>query len=633
MALMAAAACLGTAGPAGSAFPGENGKIAFTSHRTGGATPGDIFVMEADGSGETQLTSNLANEAGAAFSPDGNQVAFDRVTGGAFAANRDVFVVPATGGKEVPVATGPDNESSPAWSPDGTKLAFDSTRSGDGDIWVVNADGSGAANLTKAPASGDNAAAWSPDGTRIAFHSQRGAPSNTDVYVMNADGSNQTRLTTDANVDAVPSWSPDGTRIVFRRNTLGQQDGDIWAMNADGSGEVKLTEDTAADDNPAWSPDGTKIAFNSARGGTSGDVYVMNADGSNEIPLTEERAADGGPDWQRLIVLPVNGTPPSIPTSGVDGDTVACDPGVWTGGSPTFTYTWLRDSASIAGATAGSYTLTSADVGRSIVCRVTATNASGTASADSNALVPTAPADPPPADPPPADPPPTGGTGPPAGGSPSGNAPLTLAELDATDPPTLGKDVNVAPVSGDVLVSLPAGASASQSVPGLKGRQFEPLQEARQIPVGSFIDTRRGTVALHTARDSKKRIQTGEFAAGVFQVLQSRKVKARGMTELRLKGLTAGFASCGARERSAVAGTSRLSRRAIRRLRARARGRYRTRGRHSAATVRGTVWDTIDRCDGTLTKVRRGKVAVRDFRRKRTILVTRGKRYLARAPG
>ena len=126
-------------------------------------------------------------------------------------------------------------------------------------------------------------------------------------------------------------------------------------------------------------------------------------------------------------------------------------------------------------------------------------------------------------------------------------------------------------------------------------------------------------------------LQSGRFTAGLFQVLQSRKRAAKGLTELRMKGSAASFRSCRQGKRGARAEAA-LSRRAIRRLRARARGRYRTRGRHSAATVRGTTWTVVDRCDGTLTKVRRGKVAVRDFRLKKTIVVKRGERYLAKAP-
>jgi hypothetical protein len=110
----------------------------------------------------------------------------------------------------------------------------------------------------------------------------------------------------------------------------------------------------------------------------------------------------------------------------------------------------------------------------------------------------------------------------------------------------------------------------------------------------------------------------------MFRVLQSR--RSRGLTDVVLKG--ASFSSC----RRAGGGKRAIAAASIRRrLRANARGRFRTRGRHSAATVRGTAWLTADRCDGTLTKVARGRVAVRDFRRKRTVLVRAGKSYLARA--
>jgi hypothetical protein len=146
--------------------------------------------------------------------------------------------------------------------------------------------------------------------------------------------------------------------------------------------------------------------------------------------------------------------------------------------------------------------------------------------------------------------------------------------------------------------------------------------------VGSFLNTRRGTVRLVAATDNAGGTQTGTFSRGLFQVLQSRARRARGMTELRLKGSS--FRSCRA-GLGGRAGAAQVSRRTIRRVRSNARGRFRTRGRNSAATVRGTVWITADRCDGTLTTVKRGRVAVRDFRRKRTITVRAGKSYLARA--
>jgi hypothetical protein len=169
------------------------------------------------------------------------------------------------------------------------------------------------------------------------------------------------------------------------------------------------------------------------------------------------------------------------------------------------------------------------------------------------------------------------------------------------------------------------GAQASQ-----KGRSFAPLTQPRELPIRSLVDARRGTTRLTTARTRREdQIQDGLFSKGIFQVLQSRKVRARGLTEVRLKG--GNFRRC-SQTGKAGPGAAQLRRRVIRRLRGSARGRFRTRGRHSAATVRGTVWQVIDRCDGTLTKVTRGRVAVRDFRRKKTVIVRAGKSYLARAP-
>ena len=108
-------------------------------------------------------------------------------------------------------------------------------------------------------------------------------------------------------------------------------------------------------------------------------------------------------------------------------------------------------------------------------------------------------------------------------------------------PPVIGETATVREVKGKVFVGIPSsGARAAQ-----KGIDFVPLDEARGIPIGSFVDTRKGTVALSTARDKAGKTQVGRFSAGLFQVLQSRKRSAKGLTELRLKGSTAGFRSCG----------------------------------------------------------------------------------------
>jgi hypothetical protein len=214
----------------------------------------------------------------------------------------------------------------------------------------------------------------------------------------------------------------------------------------------------------------------------------------------------------------------------------------------------------------------------------------------------------------------------PVGGEESAGAVAGIRLFDAplvpTPPPRLGRAVSVDEVSGSVLVGIPARGGSARAAQ--KGIRFVPLSEVRSVPVGSFLDTKRGTVRLTSARNAAGATQSGTFTGGVFQVLQSRKRSAKGLTNLALKG--GSFKRCSARGAARTA----LSRSAIRRLRSNARGRFRTRGRYSAATVRGTTWTTVDRCDGTLTSVKRGRVAVRDFRRKRTIVVRAGKSYLAR---
>jgi hypothetical protein len=219
-----------------------------------------------------------------------------------------------------------------------------------------------------------------------------------------------------------------------------------------------------------------------------------------------------------------------------------------------------------------------------------------------------------------------------------------IVQSAAVDPPVYGRRFNVEPIKGDVFVSVPPGtarasakARASITVPGIKGRDFIPLREARQVPVGSLLDTRKGTVRLQSARNKNGATQASEFVGGVFQVLQSGKTSAKGLTELRLKG--ASFRSCGrtgkrtkGKKSDLNANAARRSKRRIRRLRGNGKGRFRTRGRYSSATVRGTIWTVTDRCDGTLTKVSRGRVAVRDLRKRKTKTLRAGKSYLARAP-
>ena len=223
------------------------------------------------------------------------------------------------------------------------------------------------------------------------------------------------------------------------------------------------------------------------------------------------------------------------------------------------------------------------------------------------------------------------GTGPGAGGqggTGAGGGGVLEQQLNS---PVFASSVNLYETSGEVFIKLPDTATAAGVEAAQKGSGFVPLEEARQVPVGTLVDTGQGSVRLVSARNASGEEQSGNFARGLFQVLQARRPRAP--TVLRLKGSS--FRNCTVRGsgRRAVAARRRLSRRTVRRLSGNANGNYRTRGRHSSATVRGTKWTVADRCDGTLTRVTRGSVRVRDFRRKRSIVLGPGKSYLARAAG
>jgi dipeptidyl aminopeptidase/acylaminoacyl peptidase len=202
-----------------------------------------------------------------------------------------------------PLSLPPNQHSAFATFPgENGKITFDSNRDGGNyDIYVMNADGSEQTRLTTDPGI-DEDPNWSPDGTKIAFNSIRDG--NREIYVMNADGSEQTRLTNNPAIDTTPDWSPDGEKIVFRRN-LESQNPEIYIMNAaDGTEQINISNNPAIDFDPSWSPDGTKIAFTSYRLGFS-EIFVMNAaDGTEQINISNNRgSADGHPDWGKATTL------------------------------------------------------------------------------------------------------------------------------------------------------------------------------------------------------------------------------------------------------------------------------------------------------------------------------------------
>jgi Tol biopolymer transport system component len=174
----------------------------------------------------------------------------------------------ADGSNRAQLTTDPEQDFDPVWSPDGAKIAFRSHRNGNAEIYVMDADGSDQTNLTNYHNNDDWSPAWSPDGAHIAFASMR--PEGEGIWVMQADGSNPHPVATPPGVNDYPSWSPDSQRIAwnctFGRFLYGRvADFEICVVNADGTGLAQLTDTEGNNKFPAWSPDGSHIAFVSDR--------------------------------------------------------------------------------------------------------------------------------------------------------------------------------------------------------------------------------------------------------------------------------------------------------------------------------------------------------------------------------
>ena len=284
-------------------------QIAFVSDRDGNF---DIYVMDADGGNLQNLTNHRGWDGSPSWSPDGNRIAFTSKRDGHVIGGHptdDIYVMDADGRNQQNLTNNPSYDTSPSWSPDGKRIAFDSNRDGpfNWEIYVIDADGRNLQRLTNNPDDGghpdDRYPSWSPDGKRIVFSARReGHVENKfavtyEIYVMDVDGGNQQRLTNNRNNELSPVWSPDGNRIAFSSDRKGEwQNFEIYAMDVDGGNQQRLTNNRIFDWQPSWSPDGKRIVFMSDRDGNS-EIYVMDADGGNLQNLTNNRDSDGSPAW------------------------------------------------------------------------------------------------------------------------------------------------------------------------------------------------------------------------------------------------------------------------------------------------------------------------------------------------
>ncbi len=210
-----------------------------------------IYVMDADGSNQTNLTNDPDGDYYLpSWSPDGKHILY--VSGHGDNKNYDIYVMDADGSNRVRLTPQPGSNSYPQWSPDGKHILFESGRDNSrGGIYVMDSDGSNVQQLTFAPRAGgfSGQATWSPDGSKIVFISGFTDGPKSAIYVMNLRDKQTTRLTDAALVAQYPHWSPDGRFIVFQVSaTAGSNQDSIYVMNADGSNAIKVAEGFG----PAW---------------------------------------------------------------------------------------------------------------------------------------------------------------------------------------------------------------------------------------------------------------------------------------------------------------------------------------------------------------------------------------------
>lgn len=308
-------------------------KIVFASTRSGNS---EIYLMNADGSDQIRLTTNSANDAEPAFSPDGARIAFTSDRGGM----RQIYIMGYDGTEVTRLTNGPGYCRRAAFSPDGSKIAFERWETEEArtraDIWIMSVDGSSQTSITGAADEGGYHPAWSPDSKRVAFIATDKEWA-TKLAVMDADGGNRRALpqapttvygesgTHTHNYCFHPAWSRDGSRILFsstvaqwlnpdkvestsedRRTRWIDSNRNIGAFNTD----IPL-----ASYNARFSPGGDKIVYVAGPCGRADsspfdynkdryEIWVMNADGSGQVRLTENTSRDDWPSWGPAFVPP-----------------------------------------------------------------------------------------------------------------------------------------------------------------------------------------------------------------------------------------------------------------------------------------------------------------------------------------
>jgi Tol biopolymer transport system component len=242
----------------------------------GNIGPDTLWRINPDGTNKVDLAcENCMNPV---WSPDGATILYSLVQG----SSRKIYHMDAGGSNKVWL--GQRYGYGAVYSPDGSKIAFgDDTGDADGEIFVMDADGSNSVQLTNNDIIEGGVIQWSPDGQRILFLAFTYNPgvSTSRLVIINADGSNRKTITPSGASDSGPSWSPDGSRIAFvSASSAGH---DLFTVQPDGKNRKQLTTSGAAND-PAWSPDGAKIVY-SINQGENHEIRSLVLDGSGDTLL------------------------------------------------------------------------------------------------------------------------------------------------------------------------------------------------------------------------------------------------------------------------------------------------------------------------------------------------------------
>lgn len=309
VALGGALLALGGLGDDGSSVGGEqrnpaipqNGAIAFTV-REGGAW--HVGTVNPDGTDRVILTHSEPGDSAPSWSPDGAKIAygtnFVERSSGRFSTT-GIWLMNADGSGQQQLTTGLD--VFPHWSPAGSRIAFSryGTDRGTADrpaaypglaLWTVGADGTGERQLTDGTFV-DSSGSWSPDGRMISFLRVAIDGGGAGIWVVNADGTGAREVTVIGDVvGGSPSWSPDGTQIAYSRDGViaGNPAPRIWVVNVDGTGDHMVLDEWGTD--PTWSPDGTQLGYSS-----NGDIWIVDAQGANPQQLTSTSDEEILPSW------------------------------------------------------------------------------------------------------------------------------------------------------------------------------------------------------------------------------------------------------------------------------------------------------------------------------------------------